>query len=60
MEVTLLPVATSKIVLIPTTTTLPLENGSTRVKVIDHLASKYAAQRAIMLIVVTKSMLGLT
>ena len=43
MEATLLPLATSEVVLIPTKITLPIEDEPTQVKVVDHLTAKYAA-----------------
>ena len=52
MEVTLLPLATSEVVLIPIITLLT-EDESTHVRVVDHLAAKYVALRAIMLILAT-------
>ena len=60
MEVTLLPVAISKIILIPMTSTLLTEDKPTQVRVVDHLATKYAAWRAIILTAVINDTLGLT
>ena len=59
MEVTMLPLATNEVVLIPTKTTIPTEDEPTQVRVDDHLAVKYAARRAIMLTAVTTSMFSL-
>ena len=59
MEATLLPLATSEVVLISTKTTLPIEDEPTQVRVIDHLTAKYAAKRAIMLTVATNGMFDL-
>ena len=59
MEATLLPLATSEVVLISTKITLPIENEPTQVRVIDHLTAKYAAKRAIMLTAATNGMFDL-
>ena len=59
MELLLLPIATNKVVLIPTTTILPTKDKPTLVKVVDHLVAKFVAWRAIMLITATNGMLGL-
>ena len=60
MEVTLLPVPISKVILFPMTLTLLTEDKPTQVRVVDHLATKYAAWRAIILTAVINDTLGLT
>ena len=59
MEATLLLLATSEVVLIPTKITLPIEDEPTQVRVVDHLTAKYAAKRAIMLTASTNGMFDL-
>jgi len=59
MEATLLPLATSKVVLISTKTTLLIEDEPTQVRVVDHLIAKYAEKRAIMLTAATNGMFDL-
>ena len=60
MEATLFPLTTSEVILIPTKTTLPIEDEPTQVRVVDHLATKYAAWRAIILTAVINDTLGQT
>ena len=57
MEVTLFLLATSKVILISTTS--PIEDKPTRVRVVDHLAAKYVARRAIMLSATTNDIFRL-
>ena len=59
MKATMLPLATSEVVLIPTKITLPTKDEPTEVRVVDHLLPKYVAQRAIMVTTATNGMFGL-
>ena len=59
MGATLLPLATSEVILILTTTTLPIEDEPTQVRVVVHLTAKYATKRAIMLTAATNGMFDL-
>ena len=54
MKVTRFPVATNEIIFSLMTTTLPIEDVPTRVKVVDHLAVRYVAWLNMLMLTLTE------